>query len=167
MDSVSELQEGIDRLNVACEEFRMKISIGKTKVMHVGKSREEVVCTLNGEELGQVSEFKYLGSIFSEDGKLVKEFEERRKKGNAVASQLRSHVFNKKELSSDTKLAIHRSIFRPTVLYGSESWVDCGYLVHDLEVSDMRVLRRIAGVNRREQWDNHIRNDDIRENLGV
>ena len=83
-------------------------------------------------------------------GKLVKEFEERRRKGNAVASQLRSHVFNKKELSSDTKLAIHRSIFRLTILYGSESWVDCGYLVHDLEVSDMNVLRRIARVNRRD-----------------
>ena len=55
----------------------------------------------------------------------------------------------------------------PTILYGSESWVDCGYLVRDLELSDMNVLRRIAKVNRREQWDNHIWNDDIRENLGV
>ena len=64
--------------------------------------------------------------------------------------------------AGDTKLAIHKSIFRPTILYGSVSWVDCGYLVHDLEVSEMNVLRRIARVNRREQWDNHIR-----ENLGV
>ena len=31
----------------------------------------------------------------------------------------------------------------------------------------MNVLRRIARVNRREQWDNHITNDNIRENLGV
>ena len=107
MDSVCELQKGIDCLNAACEEFGIKISVGKTKVMHVGKSQENVVCTLNGEELGQSPEFKYLGTIFSEDGKLVKEFEVRRKKGNAIASQLRSHVFNKKELSSDTKLAIH------------------------------------------------------------
>ena len=44
----------------------------------------------------------YCVRIFSEDGKLVKEFEERRRKGNAVASQLRSLVFNKKELSSNT-----------------------------------------------------------------
>src|SRR6201995_4775082 len=49
----------------------------------------------------------------------------------------------------------------------SESWVDCGYLVHYLEVSDMNVLRRIARVNRRDQWDNHIRNCDIRKNLRV
>ena len=166
-NSVSELQGNVDGLNAACEEFGMKISVGKTKVMHVGKSRKEIVCSLNGEQLEQVSEFNYLGTVFAEDGKLVKELESRRKKGNAVASQLRSHVFNKKELSSDTKLAIHRSIYRPTVLYGSESWVDCGYLVHDLEVSDMRVLRSIAGVNRVDQWDNHITNGDIRESLGV
>ena len=145
----------------------MKISVSKSKVMHVGKSRKEVVCSLNGEELEQVSVFKYLGALFAEDGKLVKEFEGRKKMGNAVASQLRSHVFNKKELSSDTKLAIHRAIYRPTIMYGSESWVDCGYLVHDLEVADMRIIRSIARVNRREQWENHIRNEDIRESLGV
>src|SRR6202012_5426227 len=31
----------------------------------------------------------------------------------------------------------------------------------------MNVLRRIARVNRRDQWDNYITNCDIRENLGV
>src|ERR1700753_1568650 len=93
MEDVEDLQRGIDSLNVACEEFGMKISVGKTKVMHVGKSKKEVVCSLNGERLGQFSEFTYLDAIFSEDGKLVQEFEERRRKGNAVGSQLRSHVF--------------------------------------------------------------------------
>lgn len=54
------------------------------------------------------------------NGKFVNEFEEKRKKGNALASQLRSHV-NKKVLSSGTKLAIHGNgaIFRPTISYGS------------------------------------------------
>src|ERR1700761_8366549 len=167
MDDVNHLQEGINRLNVACEEFGMKINVSKTKVMHVGKNRKEVVCELNDQVLEQVSQFKYLGTMFCEDGKLVKEIDHRRKNGNAVASQLRSHVFNKKELSADTKLSIHRSIFRPTILYGSESWEDCGYLVHDLEVADMNVFRRIARVNRRNQWDDHIRNCDIREIVGV
>ena len=31
----------------------------------------------------------------------------------------------------------------------------------------MRMLRTIAKVNCREQWDNHITNGDIRESLGV
>ena len=73
----------------------MKLSVSKTKVMHVGKNRKEAVCELNDHALEQVSEFKYLGTMFWEDGKLVKEIDHRRKNGNAVASQLRSYVFNK------------------------------------------------------------------------
>ena len=87
--------------------------------------------------------------------------------GNRVVAQLRAHVFNKRELSEQTKLMIHGSIFRPTILYGSESWVDSQNLVHGLEVSDMKVLRMISGVSRRDQWENRIRNDEIRNNLKV
>lgn len=58
----------------------MKIIVDKTKVMLRGKSREEIVSTLDGEKLMQVSELKYLGTISSEVGKLDKEFEERREK---------------------------------------------------------------------------------------
>lgn len=64
--NVEDLERGIDSLNVVCEEFGMKISVGKMKVMHVEKAKEEVVCSLGGERLGQVSELKYLGTIFSE-----------------------------------------------------------------------------------------------------
>ena len=60
--------------------------------MHVGKTKEEVVCSLNGERLGQVSEFTYLGTIFSEDGKLVKEFEERRRCGRYEVSYSQVHL---------------------------------------------------------------------------
>lgn len=51
-----------------------------------------------------MSLFKYLGCTFSVDGKLDSEFTARKKSGDAVASQLRSRVFNKNELSCDTKL---------------------------------------------------------------
>lgn len=64
--------------------------------------------------------------------------------GNKVTAQLRSHVFNKQKLSKETKMMIHRSIFRPTLTYGSESWVDSGNLLHDLEVAAMKVLRMIS-----------------------
>src|SRR3978361_913526 len=87
--------------------------------------------------------------------------------GNKVVAQLRSHVFNKRELSESTKLMIHWSIFRPTILYGSESWVCSRNLIHDLEGADMKVLRMISGVSRRDQWENRIRNERIREDLNV
>lgn len=44
-----------------------------------------------------------------------------------------------------------------------KSWVDSGYgMIHDFEVADMNVLGVIPGRNRKEQWENHNPNDDIR-----
>lgn len=154
----------INDLKASCANFGMTISSSKTQVMHFGRNKKTVNCCLNGNSLEQVSQFKYLGCMFSEDGKIDKEFEHRRLNRNKVA-QLRSHVFNKRELSKDTKLMIHRSIYRPAIMYGSESWIDSGNLVHDLEVADMKVVRTISGISRRNQWENRIRNDSVRSDL--
>lgn len=48
----------------ACEECEMKIS-GKSK------TKQQVVCTLNNQMLEQLSH-NYLGTLFSEDGKLTR-----------------------------------------------------------------------------------------------
>jgi len=166
-NSATDLQDSISDLEQGCIDFGMKISASKTQVMHIGKTRKVINCSLGGNRLEQVREFKYLGCIFSEDAKFDKEFAERKTKGNQVTSQLRSRIFNKKEVSKGTKLLIHKAIFRTTVLYGSESWVDSGYLVYDLEVADMNVARMISGTSRRDQWENRIHNEDIRNELGI
>lgn len=59
----------------------MKITVGKMKIIHVGKTKQELVYTLNGKVLEQLSEFTYLVFVVFEDGKLVTEIEERRKTG--------------------------------------------------------------------------------------
>ena len=59
MDNIKDLQRGIDSLIVACEEFGMKISVSKTKVMHVGKTKEEVVCSLNGKFLNSSIQVRF------------------------------------------------------------------------------------------------------------
>ena len=45
-------------------------------------------------------------------------------------------------------------------MYRSESWVD-------VVVADMNVFRMIAKTSRRQQWDEHFRNEDIRVDLEV
>lgn len=43
---------------------------------------------------------------------------------------------------------IHRSIFTATI--GSESWVDSNNLTHELDLTDMKLLRMVMEVSRRE-----------------
>ena len=64
----------------------MKISIGKTEVMSVGRSPENLDITIKGEQLKQAREFKYLGSVFTEDGKLDREIETCVQKATALSA---------------------------------------------------------------------------------
>ena len=51
----------------------MKINIKKTKAMVVSrKGGERVNITVEGQSVEQVSKFRYLGSLISEDGKMFR-----------------------------------------------------------------------------------------------
>jgi len=67
-DSRRKLQDMINRLNEACEEYGMAINVKRTKVMVLGH-KEGFKCqiALNGSFLDQVTRYKYLGSWITED----------------------------------------------------------------------------------------------------
>ncbi|XP_076451221.1 uncharacterized protein LOC143287162 [Babylonia areolata] len=79
----TQLQEHTDQLNTSCENYNMKISVSKTEVMTVSRRPEKLDISINGTQLKQASELKYLGSIFTEIGKLDRETETRCQKANA------------------------------------------------------------------------------------
>lgn len=54
-----------------------------------------------------------------------------------------------------------------TLTCGSENWVNSSNLLHDLKVVDMKVLRMISGITRRDQWEERISNESMRECLNV
>ena len=80
-----ELQEHTNSLNTQCESFGMKISTSKTETMKVSRTPGHLNININGTMLKQVSEFKYLGSVFTEDGRLNREIETRVQKANSVS----------------------------------------------------------------------------------
>jgi hypothetical protein len=57
----------------------------------------------------------------------------------------------------------YRTAIRPAMLYGAECWPTKRRHVQQLSVDEMRMLRWICDNTRRDQ----VRNDDIRERLGV
>ena len=73
------LQKLVDKLNEACNRKGMRININKTEVMVATKKKETVKAeiTLERKILKQVNNFKYLGSIITEDGRSNKEIKTR------------------------------------------------------------------------------------------
>jgi hypothetical protein len=57
----------------------------------------------------------------------------------------------------------YRTVIRPTMLYGTECWPTKKRHVQQLSAAEMRILRWICDNTRRDR----VRNDDIRERLGV
>ena len=52
-----------------CKEYNMEINVKKTKVMVFSKKQgTKSVIVVNGDELEQVSAYKYLGSWLTENG---------------------------------------------------------------------------------------------------
>ena len=73
---VEDLQRMMDGLNRTTKAYEMKINNEKSKIMKI--SREEggeknMKITIHGEEIEQVTEFCYLGSLISDDTKCHKE----------------------------------------------------------------------------------------------
>ena len=71
----------------------------------------------------QVEEFKYLGVLFKNEGKMEQESERWIRAASAVMWELKRPVVVKRKPSQNSKLSIYRSIYVPTLTYGHELWV--------------------------------------------
>ena len=83
----TKLQEHTEHLNESCQAYDIKISVNKTEVMSVSRRPTKLDVAINQTQLKQVREFKYmyLGSVFTEDGRIDREIETRCQKANAVS----------------------------------------------------------------------------------
>jgi len=66
--TLKELQNLTDRLNTVTKKYGMKINDKKTKVMCISRTgNHKLKILVEGQQMGQVTQFKYLGSIISSD----------------------------------------------------------------------------------------------------
>src|SRR4051812_26998198 len=72
------LQRTLDRLNKTAKEYDMKINAKKTKTMVVPKKGGVRSSTkVDGKKVQQITKFKYLGAILSEDGRCLEDVKAR------------------------------------------------------------------------------------------
>ncbi|KAK3540421.1 hypothetical protein QTP70_030962, partial [Hemibagrus guttatus] len=146
-----------------CEAAGMRVSTSKSEAMVL--NRKKVACTLQvgGKVLPQVEEFKYLGVLFTSEGKMDREIDRRIGAATAVMRSMYRSVVVKKELSRKAKLSIYQSIYIPTLTYGHELWVMTERVRSRIQAAEMSFLRRVAGRSLRDR----VRSSVTREELGV
>ena len=145
------------------EEYRkwgLEINTQKTKYLPIGAE------SLNLElEIGKIKtceEYTYLGVTFDSTGKDDKEINKRITQARRTIGCLNG-IFWSEEIGKHRKFNIYDSLIKSSLLYGAETWRITEYNKRRLEAVEMDVFRRTLGISRRE----HIRNDDIRYQMGI
>ena len=168
VDKETNLQEIINVWEEKLKEKGMQVNPNKSKVMHIHKDKKDPNptshnFTMNGQMLEIVDQYKYLGTIFTQNGKINQEVKHRISQSSKIYYQINKTVISKKEVDTKTKLQVYNSIYQPTLLYGAESWPITRKIESQIVATEMRYLRKITNKTRKDRE----RNTNIREQLNI
>ena len=133
-------------------------SYTKTEYMQVGREPVEGDITVHDHVLNKTNNFTYIGSKLTSTN--LKEEEVNNRIAKVTKNLIALYpLMKEKEIPKDVKVRIYTTILRPVLLCGSETWTLITKLKSKIQATEMRVLRLIYRVTRRDR----ILNDNIRQ----
>jgi len=158
-DSEDKLQKSVYILNQMSKDHNLKISTDKTKIMAFkGKRLVFSKIEIDRSILEQVNQFNYLGCEQSLVGE--PDFDKKINRFQGICGTVRKHL---KKTRTDAQMKFYKVVARPSLLYGSETWVTTKRDVTGLEAAEMRFLRSVTGYTRLDK----IRSEVIRKELEI
>ena len=162
-DRKRKLERKLEEWRVALESRGMKISRSKTEYFTTDTSGDQqTTIRLNGEMLKRVNTFKYLGSMVDETVEMEKEVNFRIQCGWNNWRKV-SGVICDRRVPVKVKGKVHKAMVRPAMTYGLEAAPLKKSEEKKMDVAEMKMLRWMVGVTRRDQ----IRNEYIRGTVKV
>ena len=147
-DTVGRLQKMINILGTYTEKWQMKLNLSKSKILvfrRGGKLRADEKFFYLGKEIEIVSEYKYLGIIFSAKLNWSKATKTLASQANKAAAVLNIAGRKCGGLPKDVALELFDKMLLPIVLYGAEIW---GFKEWDaIERIQLKFLKRMLGVS--------------------
>lgn len=132
----------------------LQFNIDKTKYMELknkeGSLRKQnlSIKKLNGNkdvlEFEEVENYMYLGVLVTNKCEEDSEIDLRIAKSNNCAGGL-NKILRSKEVSRNTKFRIYKSVLKPTLTFGCETWVMNQKNQWKIEAWERKILRRILG----------------------
>ena len=117
-ENEEELKSLLMKVKVESEKVGLKLNIHKTKIMASGPISS---WKIDGETVGVVSDFIFLGSKITADGDCSHEIKRHLLLGRKVMINLNS-IFKSRDITLSTKVHLVKAMVFPVVMYGCESW---------------------------------------------
>jgi len=99
--------------------------------------------TINGVTYEGVAQFIYLGTLTSNDNSVQKDIQRRILAGNRTYFAAIS-LFRNRLLSRATKIRLYKTVIRPAVTYGAETWTMTKKEEQALLIFDRKIFRTIS-----------------------
>lgn len=164
-ETVEEVSEMVERIRAALEQKGLRVNKDKTEHMESvwkGEADSGERVSMQGVQLKKVTEYKYLGSLMQQNGEIENEVNSRIQVGWAKWKAA-SGVLCDKRVPMRVKGKFYSTVVRPAMIYGGECWAMKKVQQQKVHVAEMRMLRFMSGVTRKDR----IENEYVRENLGV
>ena len=119
-DSERKLCQLVTEFGRVCERRKLRVNVGKSKVMRCTRNEDgaRLNAMLNGEALGEVNQFKYLGSVIAANGGVEADVRHRVNEGCKVLGALKG-VMKNRGLGMNFKKVLYEKVAVPTVMYDS------------------------------------------------
>jgi len=150
------LQTIITKVNETCKEYGMAMNVKKTKTMVISKTGNSCCkIMVDGTNLEQVSQYKYLGSWISDDGRCELDVKTR-------IAMAKNAIWKHKELlRGNINLQVKKRILQcyvyPVLKYSCESWTMNKDIVRRINAFEQWCYRRLLKI----KWTDKISNEEV------
>ena len=117
-ESEEELKSLLMKVKEESEKADLKLNIQKTKIMASGPNTS---WQIDGEPMGTVTDFIFLGSKIAADSDCSHEIKRQLRLGKKAMTNL-DRVFKSRDITLLTKVHLVKAMIFPVVMYGCESW---------------------------------------------
>lgn len=121
-ETADDLQKALDEFHVYCSQWKLNVNVEKTKILVFSKGpKPKNIFYYNNNVVEIVSEFKYLGTVFSRSGSFCKAkkhlVEQAQKAMYSIIRKIR--LFN---LPMEQQFDLFDKVVVPVLLYACEIW---------------------------------------------
>ena len=150
-----------NRLVENAEMAGLRVNVAKCKVMRVNARNNEAI-TVNGVALEDVEKFTYLGATVCKQGGGEEDIKATLGKARGAFVKLK-RVWSSSSMSKRTKIRLYKTLVKPVLMYGCETWKMNESDAKKIDVFQNRCLRRVMKI----KWKDKISNRELLERANV
>ena len=114
------IQTKSDTLTQEAEKVGLRVNVDKCKLLRINSQSNDAV-EVNGQGIEDVHRFVYLGVTLSKEGGGTQDIHNSVVKARGVFLRLKK-IWSSNSISRRTKVMLHKTVVRPVLMYGCETW---------------------------------------------